>query len=259
MTVLAAVPVMLQRIVALPEETRRRYDTSSLRAAFSGGAPLSGEVSGPFMDIFGDIVHNGYGSSETGIATLATPADLRAAPGTVGRPVLGVTVTLLDEHRGETPAGQIGHVFIGGALVFEGYSGGGGKETVGRLMNTGDLGHLDDAGRLHIDGREDDMIVSGGENVFPQEISRSSLPAMTPWWTSRCSASTTQEFGQRLRAYVVTRPERPTSEEELKLYVKSSVARYKVPREIVFLDALPRSPTGKLRRSEIEQLSPRGA
>ena len=255
-TLLAAVPVMLQRILALPEETRRRYDTSSLRAAFSGGAPLGGEVSGPFMDIFGDVVHNGYGSSETGIATLATPADLRAAPGTVGRPTLGVSVTVLDENRVETPTGQVGHVFIGGDLVFEGYSGGGGKETVGRLMNTGDLGHLDGAGRLHIDGREDDMIVSGGENVFPQEVA-DVLARHDAVLDVAVFGVDDAEFGQRLRAYVVTRPGRTTSEEQLKLHIRASVARYKVPRDIVFLEVLPRSPTGKLRRAEVEQLAAR--
>jgi acyl-CoA synthetase (AMP-forming)/AMP-acid ligase II len=256
-TVLVGVPVMLQRIVALPEDTRRRYDTSCLRAAFSGGAPLNGGVSGPFMDAFGEIVHNGYGSSETGIATLATPADLRAAPGTVGRPTLGVTVKILDAQRTEVRGGQVGHVFIGGRLVFEGYSGGGGKETVGQLMNTGDLGHLDDEGRVHIDGREDDMIVSGGENVFPQEVAEV-LAGHDAVADVAVFGVDDVEFGQRLRAYVVTRPGPPPTEEELKTHIKARVARYKVPREIIFLDELPRSPTGKVRRSELEQLAASG-
>ena len=251
--VLAAVPVMLQRIAALPDETRGRYDTTSLRAAFSGGAQLTGATSSAFMDRFGEIVHNGYGSSETGIAALATPADLRAAPGTVGHPPYTVTIKILDAQRRELPAGGVGHVFVGGGLVFDGYNGGGGKETVGRLMNTGDLGHIDGAGRLLIDGREDDMIVSGGENVFPQEVA-DVIADHDAVADVAVLGVEDAEFGQRLRAYIVARPGTSVTEDELRSHVKANVARYKVPRDIVIVSELPRSPTGKLRRSDLDQL-----
>jgi fatty-acyl-CoA synthase len=244
--VLCAVPVMLQRILELDEQTRGRHDTSSLRAVFSGGSQLPPSVSGAFMDAFGEVVYNGYGSSETGIAAIAGPADLRAAPGTVGRPPHGVTIKILDEHRRQAPAGATGHVFIGGPLVFGGYTGGGAKEVIGELMNTGDLGHIDPGGRLLIDGREDDMIVSGGENVFPQEVAEVLMrhPAVAD---AAVLGVPDEQFGQRLRAYVVTRPGQTPSEDELKAHVKATVARYKVPREIEFLDELPRTPTGKIK------------
>ena len=153
--------------------------------------------------------------------------------------------------------GEIGHVFIGSRSSSRATRAAAARD-VGRLMNTGDLGHFDEAGRLHIDGREDDMIVSGGENVFPQEIA-DVLARHDAVADVAVFGVDDAEFGQRLRAYVVTRPGRPASEEELQRHVKATVARYKVPREIVFVEALPRSPTGKLRRSEVEQLSPRGA
>ncbi len=168
---LVAVPVMLERIMRCPSQIRERYDTSSLRAVISGAAPLPAPTSTAVMDAFGDVLYNLYGSTETGFGAIAGPADLRAAPGTVGRAPFGTTLKILDAERREAAPGEVGHVFIGGKLVFEGYSADEApKETVGDLMNTGDLGHFDPTGLLLIDGREDDMIVSGGENVFPQEV-----------------------------------------------------------------------------------------
>ncbi len=246
----AGVPVMLQRIVALDPAIRARYDTSSLRAAFAAGSQLPGAVSNAFMDAFGDIVHNGYGSSEVGVAALATPADLRAAPGTVGRAPLGVTVKLLGADRREVAAGEVGHIFAGSGSTFEGYTGGGNKEIVDGLMNTGDLGHVDAAGRLHVDGREDDMIVSGGENIFPQEVAEV-LARHEAVADVAVFGVEDEEYGQRLRAYVVARAD--VTADELKAYVKTQLERFKAPRDVVFLDELPRSPTGKLSRQALEQ------
>ncbi|HEY5816204.1 MAG TPA: SDR family NAD(P)-dependent oxidoreductase [Solirubrobacterales bacterium] len=156
---LVAVPIMLDRILRCPPEARERYDTSSLRAVVSGASALSPATSAGIADSFGEVLYNLYGSTETGFAAIAGPADLRASPGTVGRPPLGTTLKILDAERREAAPGEVGHVFIGGRLVFDGYSGEEApKETVGGLMNTGDLGHLDAEGRLLIDGREDDMI-----------------------------------------------------------------------------------------------------
>ncbi len=168
--VLLAVPTMLARIMALSIERRDAYDTSSLRMILSGAAPLPPELAKAVMDRFGDILYNGYASTETGSGTLATPADLRTAPGTVGRPMAGVKLRILDEHGRGLPVGETGRIFIGSPLLFEGYTGGGGKQVIDGLMSTGDIGHLDPQGRLYIDGRDDDMILSGGENVFPQEV-----------------------------------------------------------------------------------------
>jgi acyl-CoA synthetase (AMP-forming)/AMP-acid ligase II len=246
-----AVPVMLGRMLRCPDDERRRRAAASLRAVISGGSALPPAVSTGFMDAFGDVVYNLYGSTEGGFAALAGPADLRAAPGTVGRVPAGVVVTILDEDRREVPPGEVGHVFVGGRMVFEGYGGSDGdKERVDGLVNTGDLGHFDAAGRLMIDGREDDMIVSGGENVFPQEVA-DVLGRHEDVVDVAVIGVEDEEFGQRLRAFVVAAGDPPPDVDELKAHVKASLARYQVPREVVFVDELPRNPTGKIKVSEL--------
>jgi acyl-CoA synthetase (AMP-forming)/AMP-acid ligase II/NAD(P)-dependent dehydrogenase (short-subunit alcohol dehydrogenase family) len=250
--VVLAVPVMLDRLLALPDETRARYDTSSLRAVLSGGAPLSPTLALRFMDVFGDLLFNLYGSTETGFGAIAEPADLRAAPGTVGRPPLGTTLKILDAHRAEVAPSATGSVFVGGPLAFGGYAGGGSKESVRGMLNTGDLGHMDEFGRLFIVGRQDDMIVSGGENVFPAEIEAvlSSHPDVADVAVLGVSDA---DYGQRLRAFVVPRAGATLSEDDVRGWVKRHVARYKVPRDVVFLDALPRNATGKVVRAKLAQ------
>jgi fatty-acyl-CoA synthase len=142
-------------------------------------------------------------------------------------------------------------------LLFEGYTGGGGKEVVGGLMSTGDLGHLDADGRLFVDGRDDDMILSGGENVFPQEV-EDLLSAHEAVSDAAVFGVPDADFGERLAAMVVLKPAASASEDELKSYVRGHLARYKVPREITIVDELPRNATGKLLRRKLsETLQPR--
>lgn len=247
-TVAVAVPIMLQRILDLPESELAKADLSQLEAMLAAAAPLSGPLALRWMNRFGDRLYNLYGSSETGFGSLATPADLRAAPGTVGRPPLGTTLKIMDEEGREQTVGQTGHICIHSAMLFDGYVGGGSKALFNGHMNTGDLGHVDAAGHLFIDGREDDMIVSGGENVFPQEVA-DVLSGHQAVADVAVFGVTDSEFGQRLKAFVVKR--RDISEDELKTYLKSQIARYKVPRDIVFLDALPRTPSGKVLRKQL--------
>ncbi|MFL5856367.1 MAG: AMP-binding protein, partial [Solirubrobacteraceae bacterium] len=169
-TTLVVVPVMLQRILEVPEEVRDRYDLRALRVIAVSGSALPGQLATATMDAFGDIVYNLYGSTEVAWATIATPEDLRAAPGCAGRPPRGTIVKLYDEDGREVPQGDTARIFVGNEMMFEGYTGGGSKEVINGLMATGDVGHFDRGGRLHVDGRDDDMIVSGGENVFPAEV-----------------------------------------------------------------------------------------
>ncbi len=250
---LLAVPTMLSRIIDLPGSVRRRYDTASLRMIVSGAAPLAPELAAAVMDQFGEILYNGYASTEVGSGTLATPRDLRAAPGTVGRPTAGVKIKILDDEGLEQPQGTTGRIFVGSPLLFDGYSGGGGKEMIDGLMSTGDVGHFDDAGRLFIDGRDDDMIVSGGENVFPQEVEEL-LMAHDGVRDAAVYGIPDEDFGARLAALVVQRDEHPVTDEELRSYVRERLARYKVPREIRFVDRLPRNSTGKLERRKLSEL-----
>ncbi len=253
--VLVVVPVMLQRILELPDEVRKRYDTSSLRAVCASGSALPGELAVRWMDEFGDNLYNMYGSTEVSAATLATPRDMRRAPGTAGRPARGSIVRLFDEHGRPVPQGETGRIFVGNAMLFEGYTGGGSKDQIGGLMATGDVGRFDETGRLFVEGRDDEMIVSGGENVFPKEV-EDVLADHDAVAEVAAIGVEDEKFGQRLRAFVVLRSGREASEDELKDHVKSNLARYKVPREIVFLDELPRNPTGKVLKRELAEMDP---
>jgi fatty-acyl-CoA synthase len=247
---LAVVPVMLQRMLELPEEVRNRYDTSSLRAVCASGSALSGQLAIRWMDEFGDNLYNMYGSTEVASATLATPKDLRRAPGTAGRPTRGSIVRLYDDRACPVLQGRTGRIFVGSAMLFEGYTGGGGKDRIDGLMATGDLGRFDEAGRLFVEGRADDMIVSGGENVFSREIEEV-LAGHDAVVEAAAIGVEDEEFGQRLRAFVVLERGRQVSEQELRDHVKANLARYKVPREVMFVDELPRNPTGKVLKSEL--------
>jgi fatty-acyl-CoA synthase len=251
-TALALVPVMLQRILDLGPETIARYDLRALKIIALSGSALPGEMATRAMDTFGEILYNLYGSTEVAWATIATPEDLRAAPGTAGRPPIGTVVKLLDADGREVPSAQGGRIFVANEMMFDGYTGGGGKEIVRGLMSTGDVGHFDAGGRLFVDGRDDEMIVSGGENVFPREV-EDLLADHGEIEEAAVVGVNDKEFGQRLKAFVVPRDGIKLDEEQIKAYVKQNLARYKVPREIVFLAELPRNATGKILKRELHK------
>jgi len=248
--VLAVVPVMLQRILQLPEETLAAHDLSSLRITSLSGSALPGELAIEWMDRFGDNIYNLYGSTEVAYATVATPQELRAAPGTAGRAPRGTAVRLYDEAGREVPRGEVGRIFVGNEMSFEGYTGGGGKDTIDGLLSSGDVGHLDSGGRLFIDGRDDEMIVSGGENVFPREV-EDLLADHEAVVEVAVIGVEDEEYGQRLKAFVVAAADAEISAEDLKAHVKAHLAGYKAPREIEFMPELPRNATGKVLKREL--------
>jgi fatty-acyl-CoA synthase len=246
------VPVMVQRIMELPEETRRKYDTSSLTSVPLSGSALPGELAIKFMDEFGDVLQNLYGSTEVAWAAIATAQDLRAAPGTAGKPPIGTIVRIYDDKGREVPQGETGRIFVGNEMLFEGYTGGGSKDVIDGLMSTGDMGCLDEEGRLFVTGRDDEMIVSGGENVFPREV-EDLIAKMKGVNEVAVIGVDDEKFGQRLKAYVVTGNGGP-SEDDIKNKVKTDLARYKVPREVEFLKELPRNATGKVLKKELQEM-----
>jgi fatty-acyl-CoA synthase len=248
--VLAVVPVMLQRILRLPEETLASYDLSSLRITSLSGSALPGELAIEWMDRFGDNIYNLYGSTEVAYATVATPQELRAAPGTAGRPPRGTVLRLYDEAGQEVPRGEVGRIFVGNEMSFEGYTGGGSKDAIDGLLSSGDVGHLDAGGRLFVDGRDDEMIVSGGENVFPREV-EDLLADHEAVVEVAVIGVADEEFGQRLKAFVVVAEEIEVSDEDLKAHVKAHLAGYKAPREIEFMPELPRNATGKILKKDL--------
>ncbi len=250
-TALVVVPVMLRRIVSVLEQQPQAYDTSSLRIVFCSGAQLEAELVRRAQRTIGDKVYNFYGTTEVAYATFATPEDLRAAPGCAGRVPLGAVVKLFDgggrELRG---LGQVGRIFVGNGFQFEGYTGGGNKEIIQGLMSTGDVGHFDDAGRLFIDGRDDDMIVSGGENLFPGEVEELLITHEAVEEAAVIGVDD-PEFGKRLAAFVVPRPGRPLTEDDVRAFVRQNLARYKVPRDVHLIAELPRNPTGKVLKRDL--------
>jgi fatty-acyl-CoA synthase len=249
-TALVVVPVMMQRILELPEEAVQRYDISSLRVIAASGSQLSADLSKRVMETFGDVLYNLYGSTEVAWASIATPEDMRAAPGCVGRPPRGTVIRLYDEQGKEVPQGETGRIFVANEMLFEGYTGGGTKDVIDGLMATGDVGHFDEEGRLFVDGRDDEMIVSGGENVFPQEIEEL-LAKHEAVADVAVFGVDDEKFGQRLKAVVVKKGNAQLSEDDVKSYVKEHAARYKVPRDVEFMDELPRNPTGKVLKREL--------
>ena len=240
---------MIQRILELEDEVLDRYDLSKVRAVPVSGSALPGALSNKWMDHFGENLYNLYGSTEVAWATIATPRDLREAPGTAGKPPRGSVVKIYDEDGQSVKAGETGRIFVGNDVQFEGYTGGGNKDEIDGLLSSGDVGHFDDDGRLFIDGRDDDMIVSGGENVFPAEV-EDLLMGHENVSDVAVFGVEDEKFGQRLKAVVVKKGS--LSEKDVKDYVKKNLAGYKAPRDVVFMDELPRTSTGKVLKRELQ-------
>ena len=245
---LTVVPIMLSRIL---DRTPSDHDLSALRIIFVAGSQLGAALCTQAMDEFGPVIYNLYGSTEVAYASIATPEDLAEEPGCVGRVVRGAVVKIYDDNGQEVPAGATGRIFVGNSAQFQGYTGGGTKETIHGLMSSGDLGHFDAAGRLFVDGRDDEMIVSGGENVFPGEV-EDALTAHPDVVDAAVIGVPDDDYGQRLRSFVVARQGASLTEHDVKDYVKGRLARFKVPRDVIFVDQLPRNPTGKVVKRLLE-------
>ncbi|MBF6297058.1 acyl-CoA synthetase [Nocardia amamiensis] len=251
---LVVVPTMLQRILDLDEEVLAEYDVSSIKVIFAAGSAIPPDVVTRTLDHFNDSLYNLYGSTECAVMTVATPEDLRKAPTTAGKPPVGIRIVLLDENRKPiTQPNVTGTIFVDNGFAFTGYTDGRTKEMVDGMMSSGDVGHFDADGLLYIDGRDDDMIVSGGENVFPLEV-ENLIAGRDDIFEAAVVGVDDREFGKRLRAVVVPGPDSKRDPQEIKDYVRANLARYKVPREVIFLDELPRNATGKLLRKPLIEM-----
>ena len=250
-TGLCVVPVMFDRIMELPTEVLDRYSGRSLRFAAASGSRMRPDVVIAFMDRFGDVIYNNYNATEAGMIATATPRDLRAAPDTAGRPAEGTQIRILDAELHELPVGEVGSIYVRNSTQFDGYTSGQTKEFHEGFMCSGDVGYVDDAGRLFVVGRDDEMIVSGGENVYPIEVEKT-LAAHDDVAEAAVLGVDDEKFGQRLAAFVVLRPGAAATPEELKQHVREHLANFKVPRAITVLDELPRGTTGKISRKELQ-------
>lgn len=245
-SVLVVVPTILQRLLASP--LLDSSDLSSLRIVASSGSALPASLVTEWIDRVGPNLYNLYGSTEVGQATLAKPTDLAVSPGTAGRTLPGSVVRLLDDDGVDVAPGITGRIFVGNSAQFDEYTGGGTKEILDGLMSSGDVGFFDADGLLFVTGRADDMIVSGGENVFPREI-EDLLIAQPEINDVAVVGVDDADFGQRLVAHVVLADGADVDADQVRAVVAANLARHKVPRDVVFADELPRTPTGKIRRN----------
>ncbi|MCK1810104.1 MULTISPECIES: AMP-binding protein [unclassified Micromonospora] len=243
-----AVPVMLQRLMEVEPPLPR----PPLKVVAVSGSALPGNLATAFMDRYGDVLYNLYGSTEVSWASIAGPRELRAAPTTAGRPPHGTRLAILDENGRPVRDGEVGRIFVGNEMLFEGYTSGVGRESRDGLLDTGDLGRLDADGLLFVDGRADDMIVSGGENVFPSEVE--DLIARLPQVREVAVIGVPDpDYGERLAAFLALRPGETLDPEAVREYVRRYLARFSVPRDVVFVKYLPRNATGKVLSRELRR------
>jgi acyl-CoA synthetase (AMP-forming)/AMP-acid ligase II len=253
-TAMVVVPVMLSRLLDELEKTEKKPDLSSLRIVFVSGSQLGAELANRALKDLGPVIYNLYGSTEIAFATIARPKDLSINPATVGPVVKGVKIRILDDNGNDLPQGEVGRIFVGNTFPFQGYTGGGHKQIIDGLMSSGDVGYFDEHNLLYVSGRDDEMIVSGGENVFPAEVEDliSGHPDVVE---ATALGVEDKDWGHRLRAFVVKTDGASIDEDTIKTYVKENLARYKVPREVVFLEELPRNPTGKILKRELREMA----
>ncbi|MBY0389367.1 MAG: AMP-binding protein, partial [Mycobacterium pseudokansasii] len=223
--------------------------------AAASGSRMRPDIVIAFMDQFGDVIFNNYNATEAGMIATATPADLRAAPDTAGKPAEGTEIRILNPEFNELPIGEVGSIYVRNESQFDGYTSGTTKDFHAGFMSSGDVGYLDQNGRLFVVGRDDEMIVSGGENVYPIEVEKT-LATHPEVAEAAVIGVDDEQYGQRLAAFVVLAPEahldRGAAPEALKQHVRDNLANYKVPREITVLDELPRGSTGKILRAELQ-------
>jgi fatty-acyl-CoA synthase len=252
-TAVVVVPVMLSRMLDALDKLDDKPDLSSLRIIFVSGSALGADVAERALKDIGPVVYNMYGSTEIAFATIAGPEHLEYNSSTAGPPVKGVKIRIYDDNGKQLPQGDVGRIFVGTSFPFEGYTGGGGKQIIDGLLSSGDVGYFDERGLLYISGRDDEMIVSGGENVFPAEV-EDCISGHPDVVEATAIGVEDKEWGHRLRAFVVKKGNADITEDTIKKHVKDQLAKYKVPREVIFLDELPRNPTGKILKRELREI-----
>ena len=246
-TAASFVPVMIRRIVDLDSEARSRHDLGALRIVLASGSALSPDLRAAAAEVFGPVLYDLYGSTEAGWVAIATPDDMAEEPKTVGKLVPGTEVILLSKDGERLPAGEIGEIHVKSEMVFEGYTSGDSRPVVDGYISIGDLGRIDERGYVFVEGRSDDMVVVGGENVYPIEIEEviESHPAVRE---AAVMGADDSELGQVMIAFVAG----DVTEDEIRAHCSSELASYKVPRKIKVMDELPRTATGKILKRELD-------
>ncbi len=241
------VPVTLKRLVDLPAETKDRYDFSSVQCVAVSGSAIPGDLATEFMDDFGDVLYNLYGTTEAAYATIATPEDLREDPHTAGRPMPGVRVEVLDRKGRSVPKGKDGRVYVRSRTSIAEYMADGTRGSIKGMVPTGDIGCIDADGRLTIKGRADDVVVTGGENVHPTEVEE--VLRLHPGIADvAVTGRPDSVYGSVLVAHVVL-SDSGLSDEELLDWARHHLGPHHRPREVRRLSTSPSCPATRPARS----------
>jgi fatty-acyl-CoA synthase len=246
-TACAMVPVMLRRIVSLPG--LKRYDLGSVRIILASGSALSQDLRERVADVFGDVLYDLYGSTEAGWVAIATPEDIRGRPGTVGRPVPGVELAAFSPQGERLPAGETGELHARSGARFEGYLDDAEAEEREGFLALGDMGWVDEDGYLHVEGRGDDMVVIGGENVYPIEVEET-ITKLDGVSDVAVLGVEDEEYGHVLAAFY----EGSADPEAIEKACREALASFKVPRRVERVDSLPRTATGKVLKRDLLEL-----
>ncbi|MFC0284733.1 acyl-CoA synthetase [Camelimonas abortus] len=251
-----AVPTMFVRMLALPEEVKRRYDLSSVFHVMHVGAPCPPHVKRAMIDWWGPVITEHYGSTEVGAVTMCTAQEWLDHPGTVGKVVPGTTVVIMDEAGNVLPPGRSGEIVCGRPdypdFTYHGDDAKRRKSDRNGLIATGDVGYFDEDGFLYLSGRASDMIIFGGTNIYPAEIE---AELMRVPGVADCAVFgiPDPEFGEQVCAFIQPAEGADLDAEGVKAALRDRLASYKIPRRIEFRDALPREDTGKIFKRKLRE------
>ena len=252
--IMAAVPTLYVYMLMHPDP--KKYDLSSMKYWISGSAPLTLDTWQRFKEIFGIEITEGWGLTEAGANNSANPFDGVKKIGSIGLPMKGTKMKVVDDQGNEVPTGQQGEILIAGPQIMKGYWNKP-EETAKAIKDgwlyTGDVGYKDKDGYFFITERKKDLIIKGGENIAPREIEEVlySHPCVNE---AAVVGMPDEVYGEEIKAFVVLAPEKTATAEELIEYCQGKLKRFKSPKEIVFLDALPKSLVGKILRKELRKM-----
>lgn len=255
LTHLSLVPVMMVRLLKLPEVVRARYDVSSLENVTHGGSPCAPDIKRGLIAWWGPIVSETYGSTEAGLVTHASATEWLARPGTVGRAFPGTSIRVLDEAGHIQAAGAVGEIFLDpgdNALPFTYRNNEAQRRAIERdgHFSNGDVGYLDAEGYLFVTDRKRDMVISGGVNIYPAEIEHA-LMACPAVADCAVFGIPDAEYGEALAAAVVPMAGQQPTPQDLSAWLRTRLAGYKIPRVYELRESLPRESMGKVFKNEL--------
>ncbi len=253
---LMVVPIMLTRLLKLPEEVRRRYDVSSLRHVTHGAAPCPRHIKEQMIDWWGPVIYEQYGSSESGLVTGATSEEWLAHPGTVGKALAGVEVRVLDDDGHDVANGETGEIYTRVAdmpdFTYEGRPEA--RKEIDRdgFITSGDVGYLDPDGFLHLCDRKKDMVISGGVNIYPAEV-EDCLLMLRGVRDAAVFGIPDDEYGESLAAALELDGTTAVTADDVRAHVRANLAGYKVPRLVEFHTEIPRLESGKILKRKLRE------